>query len=377
MARGVEFGVGHALAAKRWSKDLERVAPKDSKLMSMGLVGTSKDHPIQVKTDLKANAGTEITFGLREPLRGVTTIADDILEGKERSLDFNDFTIRIGQERIAEKTGGELDGTRVSYDVREEMRDSQSQFWGEHYDEVGIIKLSGDIGENNWNTVDSRTIAWDRNTLSAPTSDRWIVGTTLGAAITTLTSSMKFTLDVIDECELAAGRQSATTARRKIRKTRAGGEEGYIMIIDKLQFKQLVQSTDKRFYDLYKAEVQGKGGLADSPLFGKAKFKYSDTYVFVFEELVRFSDYGGGGNLKAVRALFMGAQAGMLALGPGEKGSATGYYWRERKIDYGNKLGVATGKIWGFQKTSYSTTPGGGTDEDYGVIAVDTYVESF
>jgi hypothetical protein len=263
----------------------------------------------------------------------------------------------------------------VPYDVRNAMKVTQSIWWGEHFDEVFITKLSGSLGVNTWNTIESTTIDWDGNALRAPTANRHYIGTTLTTDKTTLTSSMGFSLDVLDKLILQASRQSASTVRRKMKPVRHKGKNYWICFIDLLQDEQIRQATGGRYYDLQRAKLQG--GAQGNPLWDNADWVYRNVMVYVVEELVRFSDYGSGANLKAIRGLFMGGSAGYMALGPGETGSNQGFFWKERLIDFENKLAVATGKLWGFDKCSYTTTPGGATKEDYGVMVFDTYVAGF
>ena len=80
-------------------------------------------------------------------------------------------------------------------------------------------------------------------------------------------------------------------------------------------------------------------------------------------EVIRFSDYGAGANVKASRALFMGRQAGVLAYGEG--GTGTRFSWEEELKDAKNRVSFYIGTITGFKKTRFNGL-------DFGVIAVDT-----
>jgi hypothetical protein len=64
------------------------------------------------------------------------------------------------------------------------------------------------------------------------------------------------------------------------------------------------------------------------------------------------------------RAVFCGAQAGMMAYG--EKDQDGEMSWVEELFDYGNQLGVSAGMIAGLKKTQFNS-------EDFGVITVSSY----
>jgi len=377
----ISFGVNDPLAVARWRKELAKVAPKDSFFFQNGFVSSGNDNIIKVLEDLKSQAGYKITFGLRGNLQGGTVKGDSTLEGNEHDLKFFDDSLQINQERIALKTKGKADAQNVPYDLRAEMRDAHSIWWGEHFDEVMIAKLSGSVGVNTFETMDNPAvdIAFDNNALRAP------VVTAPGARImfsndatsargsaSSIGTNDTFTLTDIDRLLLKATRIDATTTRRKLQPLRIGGQNMYVILIDKVLEHQLRTDTAGRFYDLEKAKIQG--GFKDSALIQTSLGVYRNVIIHSHEGMIKFNDYGQSSNLTAVRSLFMGAMAGAMAMG--SDNGANKFSWHEKMFDYDNKLGVATGCIWGFQKTSYATTQGGATREDYGVIALDSYYDS-
>lgn len=372
----ISFGVNDPLAVARWRKELAKVAPKDSFFFQNGFVSSGNDNIIKVLEDLKSQAGYKITFGLRGNLQGGTVKGDSTLEGNEHDLKFFDDSLQINQERIALKTKGKADAQNVPYDLRAEMRDAHSIWWGEHFDEVMIAKLSGSVGINTFETMDNPSvdIAWDNNSLRANSTAA--VGARMmfsGSATSkgTLSTSDTFSLTDIDRLLLKATRIDATTTRRKLQPLRIGGQNMYVILIDKVLEHQLRTDTQGRFYDLEKAKIQG--GFKDSALIQTSLGVYRNVIIHSHEGMIKFNDYGAG-SVTAVRSLFMGAMAGAMAMG--SDNGANKFSWHEKMFDYDNKLGVATGCIWGFQKTSYATTQGGATREDYGVIALDSWYDA-
>lgn len=383
MSAGVEIPIAHPLAERRWAKELDRVASKTGRLRKLGMIGDdkSKSAPFRVKKDLSKGCGYQVTYGLKNHVQGVAIVGDDVAEEREYDIDFDSGYMRINQERFPMKSGGRASDSRVSFDTRAEVRDSIEQWLGVHEEEVLITKVSGSLGCNDWDTIDSTTIAWDGNALSSPSTDRIIRAGALNGLAANQTSSHKFSLDVIDTALKVWGRRNGTTNRRKIVPLHIDGEDVYVLLIDFLADEQIRQTTSGRAYDLLKADLT-RGGKKNNPLWEQADWKYRNVLVFVCEELVHFNTYGGGSD-GAVRNLFLGQSAAYICNGPGEDGGKSGYIWTERPIDYKNKLGVVAGKIWGVDKCKYSYDASAAaiagttvTYEDFGVGVIDTYCSS-
>jgi hypothetical protein len=79
----------------------------------------------------------------------------------------------------------------------------------------------------------------------------------------------------------------------------------------------------------------------------------SSEYFFSSDDVVASSCY-------VARALFCGAQAGLLAYGKLPT-------WKEKMFDYGAKFGISTRTIYGVKKSVFNS-------RDFGVIAVDTII---
>lgn len=80
------------------------------------------------------------------------------------------------------------------------------------------------------------------------------------------------------------------------------------------------------------------------------------------EGVIRFNDYGAGGNIPAARALFLARQAAVIAYGTA---GGLRFTWKEEIDDFGNEPTVAAGTIIGVKKTRFN-------NRDFGVISVDT-----
>jgi N4-gp56 family major capsid protein len=78
--------------------------------------------------------------------------------------------------------------------------------------------------------------------------------------------------------------------------------------------------------------------------------------------VIRFSDYGAGGNVSAARALLLGRQAAVVAYGTS---GGMRYTWKEKMKDFDNEPAVSAGCIFGVKKTRFN-------GRDFGVMSIDT-----
>jgi N4-gp56 family major capsid protein len=99
-------------------------------------------------------------------------------------------------------------------------------------------------------------------------------------------------------------------------------------------------------------------------MYKNAMGEYADVVLHKHRNCVRFTDYGSGSDVLAARALFLGAQAGMIAYG--QNSSPQRYSWNEETDDRGNALAITAGTIFGVKKSRYNS-------KDFGVIVFDSY----
>jgi N4-gp56 family major capsid protein len=145
------------------------------------------------------------------------------------------------------------------------------------------------------------------------------------------------------------------------------GEDKFVLLLHTFQAYDIRRSTSSGdWLDIHKnAHVRG----GKNPLFKNALGEYAGVILHKHRNVIRFSDYGSGSNLNAARALFLGAQAGMIAWGGAVKGTSA-YNWNEETDDRGNRLVITAGSIYGCKKTRYTK---GSTNIDYGVMVMDSY----
>ena len=347
-----EFGVSHALAVKRWSTSL---AVEAAKKMYWGkFIGSV----ITRLNDLEKNAGDKITHGLRMKIRGAGVTGDGTLEGNEEALTYYDDAVLIDQLRHAVRSKGKASEQRVPYDMRATAREALATWWAERFDELLFVYLSGARGVDTTLTLPLGFTSFAGNSLNAP--DAAHIQYAGGLAKATITSASIFTLSEIDSLV-----EKAETVDPMIQPIMVGGEKKYVLLLHPYQVTDLRQNTNTgQWVDIQKAAAASQG--SGNPIFTGALGEYNGVVMHSHRNVVRFSDYGAGGALPAARALFLGAQAAVLAFGNGGGQTVARYSWKEELFDFGNQLGIAAGSIFGVKKSVFNS-------KDFGVIALDTY----
>jgi len=347
-----EFGVNHPLAVKRWSTSLAVEAAK--RMYFRRFISTGSDNVIMQLTDLEKAAGDKITFGLEMKLRGAGVTGDSTLENNEEALVYYDDSVLIDQLRHATRSKGKMSEQRVPYNVRQRGRNALAKWWAERFDELLFVYLSGARGVDTTLTLPTNFTSFAGNALSAPDAAHLQVAN--GKAKATLLATDIFTLSEVDKLV-----EKAETVDPMIQPIMVDGEKTYVMLLHPYQVTDLRTTTATgQWLDIQKAA--GSRGNSN-PIFSGALGMYNGVVLHSHRNVVRFSDYGAGGNIAAARSLFLGAQAAAIAFGRGS--SAGRYSWKEELFDYGNQLGIAAGSIFGITKCTFNSA-------DFGVIALDT-----
>lgn len=350
-----EFALNDPLAVHRWSKDLAREA--EIKQYFRPFMGTGDDALIKVKTELQKEAGEKITIGIRMKLSGDGAEGDNIIEGTsaEEGLDFFHDYLYIDQRRKSTKSKGKMSEQRVPYNLRKEGRDALATWFAEDYDQMIMMYLAGARGVNNFH-VPTNWTGRAHNDLQPPNSENLVYG---GDATSKadLDASDKMSLSIVER--LVA---KIETMDPMMQPFRINGENKYVLLMHTWQAYDLRTSTSQGdWLDIHKyASERG----AKNPIYRNALGEFADMILHKHRNVIRFSDYGSGGDVAAARALCLGAQAGLIAWGGGITGVGR-YSWNEETDDRGNALVITAGAIYGVKKTRF-----GG--KDFGVIAVDT-----
>lgn len=367
---------GDAKAIKKYSAalmhEVNARAYWSRKFMGSVKQGDKAPYPIHVLKDLEKEKGEYIGFDLlmekiQQPIEG-----DDVMEGNEAKLQFYTDGLYINQMRGGTNAGGVMTRKRTIHDLREKAKLTESKWWADVFDQLLFMYLSGDRGINaGFQFPTTYTTGFAGNSFSAPDSEHIYYGG--GTTEATLTANDK--ADLLELDKILAGAQMMNEIRGTtgtdgsyktpmIQPIMVEGEEHYVTIFNPWQVHDLqVNAGTNGWMDIQKAAAAAEG--SKNKIFKGNLGMYKGIVLHKHKNIIRFDDYGSGGDVDAARALFLGAQAGVVAWGsPGGNGNMR-FKWHEEEDDRGNQLIITTSAIIGVKKTTFN-------GKDYGVFAYDT-----
>lgn len=365
MARTI-VGLNDAKAVKRYSAflavDVGRTSYFNRKFMG---VGVEAQTPIQMLPHLENDAGEQISYDLVMQLRMQPVEGDETLEGKEEDLKFYTDTIYIDQLRGGVNTGGRMTRKRTIHDLRKVARARQGEWWARVFDELIFMYLSGARGVNSDFIFPTSYTGFANNSFVAPDTNHLMYG---GNA------TSKASVDAADDMDLtlvdkAVSRASTmgggTAGVPAIEPISIDGEEHFVIVMHPWStYDVRTDATAGQWIDIQKAAAGAEG--RNNPIFKGAMGMYNNVLLHEHRSVIRYTDYGAGGNVAASRALFMGRQAGVVAFG--SPGTGLRFDWHEEGRDNNNQAVISTSTICGVKKTNFTID---GTATDFGVIALD------
>lgn len=317
------------LRVQLWRKQL--FADVRDQLYMTRFIGESEQNMIQELTDLKAQKGNKINFGLGMKLSGAGITGDNTLEGNEEAMTDYQTSLTVDQLRHAVRLTGKMDEKQNAYDMRMSAKGRLADWWSERLDQEFLDKLCGKIASTFSNTP----------TVAAATRSIFAGG---AANLAAVTSSMKIDTKVLD-----AAKQMAKLASPKVRPLISGGKRYYVVILHTYDATNLRQDPvwNQAQRD---ANVRGE----DNPIFSGALGVYNGLIIHEHEYVYRAAD--GNGAASVARNILCGQQAAVIGWG-------APVAWVEKSFDYGNSWGISCGAIFGIQKPVFNSL-------DYGVITM-------
>lgn len=340
------YGLNHPLAVKLWSRKLFQESLKETWLYKF--MSEDDDSAIQIKSELGKGPGDRLRYGLRTQLSGRGVEGDGTLEGNEESLTTYYDDLVINQLRHAVKSAGKMSEKRVPFSVREEARKGLTDWWADRIDTALFNQLAGNTGVSD-------TVYTGHNSTTAPSSNNWVYanGLTTEAQVASATTSNIFKLSMIDTLV-----EKANTISPMIRPLKINGEDKYLLFLHDYQVTDMRISTSTgQWLDIEKAAMAGMNS-SKSPIYTGALGEYNGVIIH------KSNRVPSGLTSGTRRAIFLGAQAGVVAFG--QANSPNKATWVEEMFDYGNQLGVSAGMIWGAKKTVFNS-------QDFGTIVLTTY----
>jgi len=313
------------LVKKYWAKDCWESGLHQSYFEKF--TGTGSNSIIQLKEELKKEKGDTINIPLLMPLTGNGITGDSTLEGNEEAMIYRDFNVSINQLRNAVRLAGRFEEQKTQLDMRSDAKRTLAAWLAKKIDLMIFSALS-----------------------TTPTSDRVLYAGT-ATSDNTITASDTFTAAMIGKAKRLAMANEDTM----IKPITIDGADHYVMIVDQYQARDLMNDTNFRDAQKY-ANIRGK----ENPIFSGALGMYDGVVIHEHNRVVRANN---SGSIPVSHALFLGQQAGVMAIGGDLR-------WEEEEFDYKNQVGFSIGRIFGVAKSQFKYD--GTNNTDFGVINVVT-----
>lgn len=367
MARTI-IGVNDPKAVKKYSGllayDTSQKSYFNSRFMGRG---EAVEVPVQILTELESDAGEQITYDLLAEMKMAPVEGEDNLEGKEEAQKFYTDQIWIDQARCGVNTGGRMTRKRTLHNLREKAKRQQSGWWARVFDELLFIYMSGKRGINPNFVFPLGYTGRANNSLVAPDANHTLYGGD-ATAYNNLDANDKFNLRLIDRAKTRADNQGGgATGIPVLHPCKIDGNETFVCVMHTFQEDDLRSDTNTgQWLDIQKAAAAADG--KNSPLFKGSLGMYRGVILHSHRNVIRSND-AGAGTVEAARALFMGAQAAVVAFG--SPGTNLRFDWHEETRDNGDKVVISTSSIFGVKKCSYDHEGSVGV-QDFGLFSLDT-----
>ena len=355
------IGVNDPKAVKKFSAFLAVDTPRKSYWNKKFTGPEGASTPVTSVTDLENDAGEYVSFDLNMQLKMKPVEGDDVLEGKEEKLVFYSDGLYIDQMRGGVNAGGRMTRKRTIHKLRKVGRARQSDWWARVFDELHFMYASGARGINADYVFDLSYAGFAGNSLNAPDNLHMMMAG--GKTKATLTVDDKMSLTGIDQLVAAADMMGGgTQGQPQIQPIKIDGEDHYVLVMNPWQAYDLRTDTASgKWLDIQKALATSEG--RKSPICKGGLGMQNNVILHKHKGVIRFSDYGSGGNVQAARSLFLGEQA--MSFAWGSPGTGMRFSWHEETRDNGNVLIISTYSMFGLKKVVFNGL-------DYGIMAYDT-----
>ena len=351
-----------------WSRDVWQAA-RDQMFIKR-FTGANQNSMIQVIKELtKTEKGEQALIQLVADLVEDGVTGDDEREGNEEAMQSYSQIITIDQLSHGVRNKGKLAAQKTVINFREQGRDKLAYWLADRLDQLAFLTLSGISYAFKCNGAPrvgskfpSLAFAADVTAPSAKRSLMWdgtsLVASNTGAITTAFVPKYTMIVDLI-----------AYAKEHYVRPLMDGGKAYYVLLVAPGTIAALKKDPD---YQRAVVAVATKAGT-DSPWFTGATVTvdgavlHEHNKVYNTKGAASGSKWGSGGTVNGTRTLLCGAQAlGMCDLGSPD--------WVEKLFDYDNQQGINVDKMLGLLKPKFHSIYDGST-EDFGVIAVDHYLQ--
>ena len=352
-----------------WSALLMKQAKKQTYFGRF--MGASEDSMIQKIVDLeKGEKGDTIRYDLLMNLVGEGVEGDNEIEGNEEQLVFYQDSVEVNLRGNGVKAAGKMSMKRTKRSIQTSGKNALGNWMGQLTDDDFVLALSGLVNSAGQTTA----IAPDTSVSATDAGHKWCGGAiAAGTSFARVAgdSSLVAAQHLFNTQTISAVKRHATVkCNPMLRPIKIDGVDHFVMLIHPYQLKALRAET-AWLAAQQSANVRGN----KNPIFSGSAGIWDDVIIHSYQKITTRLGANGtaateawettatatnilGNAVPGARALFCGAQAGVVAYGqyPG---------WYEKNFDYGRVPGVATDVVYGIKKTRYNS-------KDFGVIVVDT-----
>jgi N4-gp56 family major capsid protein len=150
-----------------------------------------------------------------------------------------------------------------------------------------------------------------------------------------------------------------------IRPIMIGGRKKYLAFLHDFQVTDLRTNVNPgQWLDIQKAALAGGIG-SKSPIYTDALGEYNDVILHKWNRLPPGISNAGAAVPNTRRAVFCGAQAGVVGFGR-QFSQGSHYKWVEELFDYERELGVSAQTVWGIKKSTFNAV-------DFGTIVMSSF----
>lgn len=344
----------------KWSASLFRDITKKS-YFEQRFIGVSQNNCIQRLTDLERESGDTIKYDLSVRLRGRPTYGDERLENKQEQLKFYQDQVSIDQVRKSVSAGGVMTRKRTKHDLRTLAREKLSEYFATFMDEMYFMTLSGARGINQDFIESLDFTGFAGNGLTSPDAAHILYGGDAESKADIVeTDYMSRTL--IERASVQAKMMQAKDASQaNMVPLMIGGEARYVCVMSPFQEHYMRTEDSAGWLDIQKAVAAAKGD--NNKIYRGGLGMINNVVLHSHQSVIRFNDYGADSDVPVSRALFLGAQAGVVAFGSPNGGSR--FDWKEKLLDFDAEPVIAAGAVFGTKKSTFR-------GKDFGVMALDT-----
>jgi len=348
-----EFGTNDSQTVKIWSTLTMRDALKST--LFKKFLGNDKKSIIQRLTDLERQNGDVIKYDLLMQMDKDGVTGDNRLKGNEEALVYYQDYVTLDQLRNGHSFK-RMSAQRTLHDLRADAQGNLSDWFADKFDTYMFNCLCGNTGHNFGAAA------------VAPDSDHYIMSGDVSKSGTIATDEASLgSNDQIQLADLDFAKEAAKTLSPMIRPCMIDGEEYYVAVMHPYSTTDLrLDMANSAYTDWPSVQMYANKRGLDNPIFTGALGVYNG--IILFESTRIFSPV-----TSVRRNLFLGAQAGVFALGNAYKmleqrkvGKDNLMSWYEDVDDFGNENGIACGAVFGMKACRFNS-------KDFGKIVISSY----